>query len=233
MSNEYAGQYDHEAVSAIHDHGLDIWNEAGPEIWLAATQNDADNPCGDDPGIQHGCVTRVLKNIAICENHYEPGSIGLVRMNSVGGDWTQGIALYTAFRYSSLKWVFLNYAEARSMSSIIFLAGARRVMMPDTKFMFHTGTMGVECTGTQFRTEYREWELSHDRMMEIYCDAMTTPGAAFSKASDGARKSWLTDQMQRHEDVYLTAQKAVEYGFADYVFDGDWNTIRDLSTPKR
>jgi ATP-dependent protease ClpP protease subunit len=42
-------------------------------------------------------------------------------------------------------------------------------------------------------------------------------------------KKWLRDQMDKKEDVYLSAQQAVDYGFADEIFGSsgvyDWSSL--------
>ena len=90
----------------------------------------------------------------------------LVHLKTCGGMWDQGMAIHNALTLYSGPVTILNYAEARSMSSIIYCAGDRRVMMPDGKFMFHTGFICGDWTGRQFRTEYEEWEKSMTRMKE-------------------------------------------------------------------
>lgn len=230
---EDTDSYDSEAIYTVLEYGVDIWSDDGPEIWLTSVENydfgvGSENAFGDEPGIEHTVTTRTLKNIAICENQFEAGSVGLLRLKSCGGDWTQGMALFNAFRLSSLNWVALNYTEARSMSSLIFCACNYRVMMPDSKFMFHTGTFGGEFTGTQIDTEYREWQKAQERMLDIYCEAMDEPGAVYAGKPDTIKRAWLIEQMKSHEEVYLTAEEAVQYGFAHAIFDGDWEKLREF-----
>ncbi len=232
---EESDDYDSESIYTVQEYGVDIWGDEGPEIWLASVESygygaGTDGVWEDEPGIEHSITTRTLKNIAICENQFEAGSVGLVRLKTCGGDWTQGMAIHNAFQYSSINWVFLNYAEARSMSSLIFLAGCYRVMMPDSKFMFHTGTFGGEFTGTQIDTEYREWQKAQERMLELYCEAMDEPGSVYAGQPDTIKRAWLTEQMKSNEEVYLDAKEAVRYGFAHFIFDGDWERLREYET---
>lgn len=228
-AEEEADAYDSESIFTVHEYGIDVWSDEGPEIWLASSEDGGDTP-GEEAGINHILTTRTLKNIAICENQFEAGAVGLVRLKSCGGDWVQGMAIHNAFRYSSLDWVFLNYTEARSMSSLIFLAGNYRWMMPDSTFMFHTGTFSGEFTGTQIDTEYKQFLKAQERMLDLYCEAMDEPGAVYAGQPDTIKRAWLNDQMKAHEEVYLDAADAVSYGFAHSIFDGDWERLREFET---
>jgi ATP-dependent protease ClpP protease subunit len=52
------------------------------------------------------------------------------------------------------------------MSSLIFLAADKRVMMPHSTFMFHDGTMAQEGTVKQFYTEYEQTKIQEDQMLQ-------------------------------------------------------------------
>lgn len=63
-----------------------------------------------------------------------------------------------------------------------------------------------------------------------YVDVLKRKGK-FADWSQSRIKKMLQNCMDRKEDVYLTAQEAVEWGFADEVFEAangqfDWNSLR-------
>jgi ATP-dependent protease ClpP protease subunit len=151
-----------------------------------------------------------------------------VVVHNCGGDWKEGMAIYDVIKSCPNRVTILNYTHARSMSSIIFQAGDKRVMMPHSTFMFHEGTMEMGGTAKQFRTEVEENQKDLETMLNIYINVMKDHGK-MSKMSVSRIRTWLISQMDKREDVYLTAKEAVEYGFADEIFgqDGtyDWKKL--------
>lgn len=149
-------------------------------------------------------------------------------MKTCGGDWKEGMAIYDAIKSCPNQVIILNYTHARSMSSLIFQAADKRVMMPHSTFMFHDGTMAINGTVKQFYTEYEQTKIQEDQMLNIYIDSMKKKGKMKNDKPEKIRK-WLRDQMDKKEDVYLSAEQAVEYGFADEIFGAngiyDWNAL--------
>ena len=144
----------------------------------------------------------------------------LIHLKTCGGDWQEGMAIYQAIKACPNEVIMLNYTHARSMSSLIFLAADKRVFLPYSTFMFHDGTMGYEGTVKQYLTEAEELKKSRDQMLDIYIDAMQEKGR-FAGESRSKIKKWLKGQMDRKEEVYLSAQEAVELGLGDAVFGAD------------
>ena len=154
----------------------------------------------------------------------------LIHLKSSGGDWVEGLAMYQAIQACPNHITMLNYASARSMSSIIFSAADYRVMMPYSTFMVHTGTNTIDGTGTQVRTEFEE-VLKADRIMfDIYIEKLRK-ASKFEGWSDKRIENWLWKKMREKEEVYFTAEEAVEHNFADAIFgaDGnyDWAILRE------
>ena len=106
------------------------------------------------------------------------------------------------------------------MSSIILQAADKRVMMPHSTFMFHDGTIGFDGTVKQFNTEYEENKKATEIMMKIYIDSMRHTGKMSTQPRNKIKK-WLRDQMDKKEEVYMSAEQTVEYGFADEIFGQD------------
>jgi ATP-dependent protease ClpP protease subunit len=148
----------------------------------------------------------------------------LIHMKTNGGDWQEGMAIYDAIISCPNNVCILSYTHARSMSSIIFQAADKRVMMPHSMFMFHDGTMGYEGTSKQFLIEADELKKSLDIMLDIYIDSMKQSGKMMKLGRDKI-KAWLKNQMNKKEDVYLNAQQAIDHGFADEIFDGEWDNL--------
>ena len=112
------------------------------------------------------------------------------------------------------------------MSSLIFSAGDKRVMMPHSSFMFHDGTMGMEGTVKQFLNEANQLKKTGQQMMDIYTGVMRF-SSMWADKSEKDLEEWLRGHMDKKEEVYLSAKEAVKYGFADEVFSGCWDDLLD------
>lgn len=138
------------------------------------------------------------------------------------------MAIYAAIKACPNPVTILNYAGAESMSSIIFCAADKRVMLPYTTFMFHGGNGAISGTPKQIASWAKQENKTIDQMLEIYVDAVRG-SAKFENWTDKKIVKFLKDKMDSEEDVILSAKEAVEYGFADTVFgeDGkyDWSQL--------
>jgi len=225
--SKYRSSYD--ALTHIHDYNIDIDKR---EIYLFGREetksgtNDGDD-ITSEPGVDFMMANQFIKNIRILQSVSSDPI--LIHMKTCGGMWTEGMAIYDAIKACPNYVVILNYTHARSMSSIILQAADWRAMMPYSTFMFHQGTQGFEGTKTQFQTEYEQTQISVRQMLDIYAGSMTE-SVLHGKKSPAQRRKWLSDKMLKHEDVYLSAQEAIDHGFADQVFGKDnsydWSALR-------
>lgn len=192
------------------------------EIFLFGYEQYVHPDQDGEPGVEWGMANRFIRNLMMAmRNSQDPI---LVHMKSCGGDWAEGMAIHNAIKACPNPVTILSYTHARSMSSLILQAANKRVMMPDSTFMFHDGTMAMDGTVKQYFTEGEQLLLSRERMMNIYIDAMKERG----KMKSWSRKriyAWLRDLMDKKEEVYLNADQAVKHGFADEVFgaNGSYN----------
>lgn len=211
----------------LHEYGADL---IGNHIYLMPTDNRANgNEDADTPdGIDWTTANRFVKNLNACmrANPEEPI---LIHMKTNGGDCDEGWAIFDAIRSCPAPVTILNYSSARSMSSLIFLAGNKRVMMPHSYFMFHQGTMDIGGTYKTV-TSYVDFErrVGLPAMLDVYVEAMSTQGI-FSGESEKKIRSWIKGQMDRKEEVFLTASETVEYGLADEIFKGNWASLTEYT----
>lgn len=212
-----------ETVEQIHDNGIDLTSN---QIYLFGEAAYTDVHEGDEPGVEYTMANRFIKNLNILMRKSDEPI--LIHMKTCGGDWKEGMAIYDAIKACPNKVTILNYTHARSMSSLIFLAADKRVMMPHSTFMFHDGTMAVDGTVKQFYTEYEQTKIAEEQMLQIYIDTMKVQGKLKDEKPEKIKK-WLRDQMDKKEDVYFSAQQAVDYGFADEIFGSsgvyDWSSL--------
>ena len=91
-----------------------------------------------------------------------------IHMHSVGGEWSDGMAIYDAICMSKSYVTIIAYGQVESMSSIIFQAADRRLITPNTYFMAHYGSTdaGGEYLSVQNWVKYEKHIC--DVMMDIY-----------------------------------------------------------------
>jgi ATP-dependent protease ClpP protease subunit len=141
----------------------------------------------------------------------------VIHMKTCGGDYHEGMAIYDTIKNCPNHVTIISYTHARSMSSLIIQAADLRLTMPNSYFMIHDGSLFIGGTVKQVNSYVEFTKVSDNTMMDIYIDVMREKG--FLK-TDEQRYNWLRDKMDKKEEVYLTAEEAIEYGFIDKIYDG-------------
>lgn len=217
-----------DPVYSIHEHSIDL---KANHIYLMGEESyihpDTD---GEEPGVEFAMANRFIKNLNIMMR--KTNDPILIHMKTCGGDWAEGMAIYDAIKACPNPITILSYTHARSMSSIIFLAANKRVMMPHSTYMIHDGTMAQHGTVKQFYTEAEQLKKAGDQMMKIYIDNLKEHGK-HSKWSRERIDKKLREMMDKKEEVYFDADETISFGFADEVFgsDGtyDWSTLLEYT----
>jgi len=201
-----------EPILDVHRFGLDIYAN---HIYLVGIDDYISHERYDEPGVEYAMASRFIKNMNVVMG--QSAAPILIHMKTCGGEWVEGMAIYDMIRACPNKVTILNYTHARSMSSIIFQAADKRVMMPHSTFMFHEGEMEFSGTPKMFRSAHDEEVKALSTMLDIYATSLKRKGK-MSKMRPAKIREWLMEQMDKKEDVYFSATEAVEYGFADEVF---------------
>lgn len=205
-----------------HVHHFDLDLESN-HIYLMGVDRGYDIAGINEPGVEYMMANRFIKNINVCMRANSNAPI-VVHMKTNGGFWEEGMAIYDAIKACPSKVVILNYTHARSMSSLIFQAADKRVMMPNSIFMFHDGTYAIEGTMKQVKSTIDFDQRTEDIMLSIYADKMNQVGSMATMGTPKIKK-WLRGQMDKKEDVFLSAEETVDLGLADTIFDYDWSSL--------
>lgn len=209
----------------LHEYDIDLKSN---HIYLLGIEAYATGNGGNhdsEPGIEYIIANRFIRNMNLCMR-VNPDKPIVVHMKTNGGYWEEGMAIYDIIKSCPTPVTILSYTHARSMSSIIFQAANKRVMMPHSTFMFHDGTLSLDGTVKQVHTSVAFSKVQDEQMMNIYIDMLKKTG----KYKNRSRKfiyQWLRDQMDKKEDVYMTSAQAIEYGFADKIFDYNWAKLTE------
>lgn len=213
---------DHSILDTIHSHDIDPVNF---HIYLTGREDSRDEMEMGEPGVEFRLANRFIRNLDYLTMLDQTRPI-LISMKTCGGYVHEGLAIYDAIMAAPNPVTMINYTHARSMSSIIFQAANKRIMMPNSYLMIHEGEMEITGTIKQTKSAYEFEERITKNWFHMYLERMsTTEGASIVKDwTEEQIQKWLLSQMNDKEDVYLLAQEAVDYGLADEVFC-DWDTI--------
>jgi ATP-dependent Clp protease protease subunit len=132
----------------------------------------------------------------------------LLMICSDGGDLSHAFALIDVMRSSKIPIKTVGLGSIASSGLLIFLSGSpgRRVLTPNTSILSHQFSWdnGGGKVHELFAT-VKEFELTHGRMIELY---QKTTGLD----NDTIKKVLLPPQ-----DVYLSADEALQYHICDHV----------------
>lgn len=196
-----------EILNCLHEHNI---NPVTREIYIGGWPSSCED---EEVGVDHQMACEVIRNITFLQNQSDEPI--LIHQCTIGGEWEYGMAIFNAIQNCPCYVTVLGYAHARSMSSIMIQGADKRVLMPDCLFMVHHGSMYISDTHKGAMTHAKQAEFDAKRMMEVYIQRGCKVGEREIERRLDSKQEW-----------YLTPYEAVELGFADEVFDGDWDQLR-------
>lgn len=209
-------------MMAVHDWNIDPF---GFEIYLVGEPEASHDELElSEPGVEFQMANRLIKNLRFMSTR-DPNRPILIHLKSCGGHWTEGMAIHDAIKLCPNKVTILSYTHARSMTSMILQAADKRILMPHSYFLIHEGTAEHAGTHKSVQSAVEYSKITREKMLDLYVDSLKHRGGKFAKWSPSKIRSKLVNEMNKKEDVYLTAKEAVSWGFADAVFDGKWQNL--------
>jgi ATP-dependent protease ClpP protease subunit len=206
----------HELVSIIQEYGINLEEK---ELFLHSSFDQ------EETGVDFRMATQFQKNMRMMKD--KPV---LIHMHTIGGIWHDGMAIYDTIKSHISHVTILCYGHVGSMSSIIPQAADHRVMMPNAEFMIHYGYCGYNQNYIGYISDAEQNKKYAELMLDIYTDKCSS-GERFIDWTPRRIKNFLVKQMQKKQEVYLTAREAVEWGFADAVLgDEGYETIDSLKS---
>ncbi len=131
----------------------------------------------------------------------------LLMICSEGGDLASAFALIDVMRSSRIPVKTVGLGTISSAGLMIFIAGAqgRRILTPNTSIMSHQ--YHWEHTGKMHElfATVKEFELTHQRMIDLY------------RECTGLDDKKISEILLPPQDMYLSAQEALEYKICDHV----------------
>jgi len=212
-----------ERIELVHDYWIDPDSR---EIWIHGIDNTGDEE--GEPGVDHQMATRVIKNLHYLRKQSTRATV-TIHLHTCGGYVGEGFAIYDTIRLMPYPVTIISYTHARSMSSVILQAAAgpddTRLLLPSSHFMFHFGSYETHGISQQVYSEIDFFKKYDELMIDIYIESVKN-GKKFKGVTDKRIRKELIDRMNSKVDVYLTAEEAVEWGFADGILETWPNTCK-------
>ncbi len=211
----------------IHTHGVNVQTR---DIYLHSYFTEEGD--GAEPGVEYRQATTFIKNIQFLDK--APFKSILVHMQSPGGCWDNGMAMFNAVQFCKSYVTMLAYAQASSMSGILLQSAPLRIMMPDCHFMMHHGWSGGGIVHPFSLKNEADMQIKAcQRMIQIFADRALV-GPFFKKkksATVTTAYNFFDTTIKKKVDWYLDAEEAVFYGLADCILGGneyaDIHALRD------
>lgn len=194
----------------VHNHNVNLNLR---DIYVHSYYKDASDV--EEPGVDYRQATTFIKNLHVLDNTpYEPI---LLHLQSIGGCWDNGMAMFNAVQFTHSYVTILAYSQASSMSGIFLQSAPLRVLMPDCHFMLHHGSLAVEGPSVAVNSMVEMNNRACKRMITIFAERCVT--GKYFKAKKGSTVEsvarFLEKKLQEKIDWYMNAEEAVYYGLAD------------------
>lgn len=202
-----------ELVGQVHNYDL---NPYAREIYLHSHYSSSGH-ADEEGGIEYRMATQFVKNLHLLDQ-FSNDNI-LVHLQSPGGDWIHGMAMYDAILAARSCVNILAYGEVSSMSSILLQAAHKRCMMPSCEFMIHRGFLSLEGVATTVQTN-AAWNKKTDTIMLQLYAGRAVNGRFFrtKDMNEEATIKFIDQKIRKLGDWNLSAEEAVYYGLADGVY---------------
>jgi len=197
------------SISDIHDYQIDLNNR---EIYLHSYFNED----SEEYGVDYRSAIVFEKNLRILNLlSLEPI---LVHMHLPGGDWQDCLGIYDAIKASKSKVIVVATAKVESSSSVLLQAADLRILTSNTNFLIHYGSISVDNEHKAALSTVQWSEKESEKMIEIFTDRCINSRICKEKNWKKMMvKKHIVTQLATKRDWILTAEEAVDYGFADGV----------------
>jgi ATP-dependent Clp protease protease subunit len=131
----------------------------------------------------------------------------LLMVCSSGGELESAFALIDVIRSSTIPVKTVGLGQIGSAGLMIFLAGKSRILTPNTSILSHQYSWGSEGKHHELWAVTKEFNLVHERMLAHY------------RIATGLDDAVIKEKLLPPQDVYLSAEEAVQLRICDYVSD--------------
>lgn len=194
-------------IHDIHTYNLDINNR---EIYL----HSAIDGNIEEGGVDYRSAIVFEKNLRILNNMSLDPIV--IHMHMPGGDWQDCLGIYDNLKASKSKTIIVAYAKVESSSSVLLQAADLRILSPNTNFLIHYGSISVDNEHKAALSMVQWSEKESEKMIDIFTEkCMNSKISKEKKWKKMMAKKHIVTQLATKRDWILTAEEAVDYGFAD------------------
>jgi ATP-dependent protease ClpP protease subunit len=206
-------------LQSIHEYWVNLDSR---EVWIHGVERLNGIEVGEEPGVEYVMANKVIKNLHMLRHESAKKPV-LIHLHTCGGVWEEGMSIYDTIKMMPYPVTIVSYTHARSMSSLILQAGDKRLMLPNSYFMIHWGTLDVGGEAHTVHSIVNFSKRSDETMLDIYVESCVGSKRFSGKSAKEVRQE-LEALMDKKGDVYLSAEEAVEWGFADGILTS-WNDL--------
>lgn len=198
-------------VYDLHEYGVNL---EARDIYLHKYVH-TESETTDDAGIDYRMAVGFIKNLQLLDRQsHKPITI---HMQSRGGDWNDGIAIYDAIVACKSPITIIAYAHARSMTSIILQAADKRILTPNCDVIIHYGWLTFsEDRAIPVIAQVEHEKRLNERMLEIFAKRCKV-GEHFQDITKKGIIAIIANRLKDRVDWIMTAKEAISYGFADEI----------------
>jgi ATP-dependent Clp endopeptidase proteolytic subunit ClpP len=160
---------------------------------------------GDESGVDAALANRIVKAILYLQS-ISKEKITII-MNTFGGSWYHGLAIYDAILACPCPVRIEVMGSAMSMGAVILQAADERMLYPNCRVMIHDGTED-EMPDSMSPKTFQAWAKESERNSKIMYQIFA------SKSHNKDYKYW---ERKCANDYILSAEQAVAEGLADAV----------------
>lgn len=179
----------------------DIYVEART-LYFGSVHTDID---ASESGVDAALANRIIKGIIFLQNQSKE-KITII-MNTYGGSWYHGLAIYDAILASPCPVRIEVMGSAMSMGAVILQAANERILHPNCRIMIHDGTeddMPADMSPKSFQAWAEESKRNAKLMYQMFA----------TKSHNKDLKYW---EKRCANDYILTAEQAIAEGLADSI----------------
>jgi ATP-dependent protease ClpP protease subunit len=190
----------------IHNYNIDVDNR---EIYLHSFLEGE-----DEAGVDYRSAIIFEKNLRYLNLlSLEPI---IVHMHLPGGDWQDCLGIYDNIKSSKSKVCIIAYAKVESSSTVLLQAADLRILSPNTNFLIHYGSISVDNEHKAALSMIHWSEKESEKMIDIFTErCMNSRISREKKWKKMIARKHIVTQLATKRDWILTAEEAVDYGFAD------------------
>jgi ATP-dependent protease ClpP protease subunit len=139
-------------------------------------------------------------------------------MHLPGGDWQDCLGIYDNIKNSKSPVCIVAYAKVESSSTILLQAADLRILSHNTNFLIHYGSISVDNEHKAALSMIQWSEQESEKMIDIFTERCISSKIYKEKNwKKMMAKKHIVSQLGTKRDWILTADEAVDYGFADGV----------------